>query len=160
MKIDLMIECQSCNGTGVYVGMAERDGAAVVCHACKGTGKYHYAFEYEPFVERKKRTDVKRVFLSGYGYCVGTKPVTLDTGVTVNFDTEGVSYDDFLTGKTPKHIKTMGCPMIADQSACHKIKDFIDTCNKLNGGYFNMIPDCKCSDKVKCWERFEKGEPK
>jgi len=32
-------ECSACKGTGLYVGMAEREGAAVVCSRCKGTGK-------------------------------------------------------------------------------------------------------------------------
>ena len=99
---------------------------------------------------------VSRVFLSGYGYCVGTKPITLDNGVFVDFSKEGVQYEEFLNGIMPKHIKQMGCPMMADQGACHKIKGFTDKCHDLNGGYVNYIPDCKCSDKMGCWNRFEK----
>lgn len=37
--IKIECECNACKGTGLYVGMAERDGAAVVCYTCKGTGK-------------------------------------------------------------------------------------------------------------------------
>ena len=37
--IEFDCECESCKGTGLYVGMAEREGSAVVCHTCKGTGK-------------------------------------------------------------------------------------------------------------------------
>jgi hypothetical protein len=154
MKIKLKIECKSCNGTGVYVGLAERDGAGVVCHTCKGTGCQDYNFTYTPFKKRQKRKDIKRVFIQGYGYCVGTKPITLDNGVFVDFSKEGVSYEEFLAGKMPEHIKQMGCPMLADQSACHDIKGFIDQCEKLNGGWIGHIPSCKCKDKMACWERF------
>lgn len=33
MKKEIRIkqECSACNGTGLYVGFAEKDGAAVVC---------------------------------------------------------------------------------------------------------------------------------
>lgn len=95
------IECQSCNGTGVYTGIGERDGACVICTKCNGTGKYMYTFQYNDFTRRKVRKDVKRVFIKGYGYCVGTKPITLDNGVFVDFSKEGVSYEEFLNGKMP-----------------------------------------------------------
>ena len=156
-KIELDIECQSCSGTGIYRGMGERDGAVVVCRTCNGTGCEKYVFTYNDFKGRRKTKKVKRVFLSGYGYCIGTKPITLDNGIFVDFSKEGVSYKEFLQGKMPKHIKHMGCPMLADQGACHKIKGFTEVCNKINGGWLNYIPKCKCKDKMKCWERFEKG---
>jgi len=155
--IKLKIECQSCNGTGVFQGMAEKSGASVVCHTCKGTGCEDYRFTYTPFTKRKEKEGVKRVFITGYGYCVGTKPITLDNGIFVDFSKEGVSYEEFLSGKMPEHIKHMGCPMSADQGACHDIKGFTDVCNELNGGWLNYIPSCIISDKIKCWERFNRG---
>lgn len=157
-KIELKIVCKSCGGTGIYVGMGERDGAGVICHTCDGTGCQNYTFEYTPFKKRKKREDVKRVFLGGYDYCLRTKPITLNNGIFIDFSKEGVSYKEFLDGKIPKHIKQLACPMRADQSACHKIKGFTDKCSKLNGGWVSYIPDCKCKDKKACWERFEKGD--
>jgi len=63
--------CPSCKGTGLYVGMAERDGAAVVCRTCKGTGCEHFKVTYEPFVARKPRTDVKRVYRTNPGIVIG-----------------------------------------------------------------------------------------
>jgi hypothetical protein len=156
-KIDLKIECKSCGGTGVYRGIAEGNGAAVVCNRCKGTGCENYHFEYKEFTGRKTIKDVERVFITGYGYVVGVKPITLCNGVFVDFSKEGVSYGDFLKGKMPKHIKQMGCPMLADQSACHDIKGFTEICNDINGGWLNYIPGCKCKNKMKCWERFEKS---
>lgn len=155
-EIKMKIECPYCEGTGVYVGMGERDGAAVVCIRCEGTGSYEYKYQYNEFAGRKKRKDVTRVFLSGYGYCVGVTEVILDNGVRVDFSKEGITYEEFLGGKMPKHIKHLGCPMSADQSACHDIKGFTDVCNNLNGGWLSHIPSCRCDDKAKCWERFER----
>jgi len=159
-EIILKIECQSCKGTGIYVGFAEVNGAGVVCHTCKGTGCQDYNFKYTPFKKRLRRPVVDRVFISGYGYCVGTKPTTLDNGIFVDFSKEGVSYEEFSQGKMPKHIKQMACPMMADQSACHKIEGFTDKCNEINGGWGGHIPSCKCSDRMACWDRFEKANLK
>lgn len=159
-KIELEIECQTCGGTGIYKGFAERNGAAVVCHTCKGTGCEKYHFAYTPFTKRSIDPTAKRVFITGYGYCVGTKPITLDNGVFIDFSKEGVSYDEFLSGKMPKHIKQMGCPMIADQGACHDIKGFTDRCNVLDGGYINVISSCRYQPgKSRCWKRFEQATP-
>ena len=155
-EINLDIECRSCNGTGVYQGMGEYDGAGIVCYQCKGTGCEKYYFKYNEFKERKINPKVNRVFLSGYGYCIGTKPITLSNGIFVDFSKEGVQYKEFLNGKMPKHIKQMGCPMMADQGACHSIEGFIKECKKLNGEYVEYIPNCKCPNKEKCWDRFEK----
>jgi DnaJ-class molecular chaperone len=70
-SIDLDIVCQSCQGTGLYVGMAERDGAAVVCSTCEGTGRYAYHFEYKPFTERAKPPrKIKSVHVAR-GYVIG-----------------------------------------------------------------------------------------
>jgi len=43
-KIEMDIECPSCNGTGLYCGMGEKEGVAVVCCKCQGSGKYHYVY--------------------------------------------------------------------------------------------------------------------
>ena len=74
-------------------------------------------------------------------------------------DKEGVSYQQFLDGKMPKHIKTLECPMLADQGACHEIKGFVDECQKLHGGWIGSITSCNhYRMKSECWERFEKGK--
>ena len=49
----IKIECKACNGTGLYVGMAERDGVAVQCHNCNGNGWVIY--EYNEFTERAEK---------------------------------------------------------------------------------------------------------
>ena len=60
-------KCKSCKGTGLYVGLAERDGAAVVCHTCKGTGKHHVRIEYDDFGQVVLDSDPRRS--SGCGSC-------------------------------------------------------------------------------------------
>lgn len=78
MKI-LRIECDACGGTGLYSGMCEAAGQAVVCLDCSGTGCKNIS--YEPYTGRKRKRGVKgirfsrgRLIVSGVG---GTgKPMT------------------------------------------------------------------------------------
>lgn len=160
-KIEMDIQCQSCKGTGVYVGMAERDGAAVVCHTCKGNGKYKYKFEYEEFDGLKKREDVTRVFKQSYGFVIAPRKLDFKNIGEIDMTKEGVSYDDFTKGAMPSHIKNLACPMLADQSACHSIKGFTDDCDKLDGGCLlgRMLTSCKNQqNKLDCWKRFEQAQ--
>lgn len=87
--IDLQIVCQSCDGTGLYVGMAERDGSAVVCYCCKGSGSYAYHFEYEPFESRRPAPEgVTRVHV-GRGYVLSPNHPQCD-GIPVAEYTPGM----------------------------------------------------------------------
>jgi hypothetical protein len=65
-------ECRACKGTGLYVGMAERSGAAVVCHTCEGTGCETITVKYRPFIKRQPRHDVTRVYRVNPGIMIGT----------------------------------------------------------------------------------------
>jgi len=96
--IEMEIQCKACHGTGVYVVMAERDGAAVVCSNCGGTGKYQYRFDYEEFTGRKTRQGVTRVYKQGYGFVIAPKELTFEGCGVVDMAKEGVSYEDFLSG--------------------------------------------------------------
>lgn len=82
-------ECQSCGGTGLYVGLAERSGAAVVCLTCGGTGCV--TITYTPFERRRQKRGIKRVFRSGGRLVV--------TGVGPQG--EGITYEEFQQGKMP-----------------------------------------------------------
>ena len=157
--IEVNMVCKSCKGTGLYVGIAEREGAAVVCNTCKGTGCA--VMKYEPFVARKVRTDVTRVYKSSYGHVIAPdKKLKISNGTVIDMTKEGVSYTEFLYGIQPKDIEVFGCPMMIDQAACHRKEGFIDECHKLNGGWLNYIPDCSCDNKDACWERFHQGGEK
>lgn len=157
-KIEMIIQCQACNGTGVYSGCGEGRGAAVVCYRCKGTGEYNYRFEYEEFTGKKKAEGIKRVYKSGYGYKIGTGLINFDRVGLVDMDNEGVSYDEFMNGKLPGHIKRLACPMLADQSKCHDIKGFTKECDKLHGSTLLGISLSRCNNQInkgECWERFD-----
>ena len=158
-KIEMLIECPSCEGTGVYVGMAERAGAAVVCTKCKGTGEYLFTYTYNDFTGRKTREDVQRVYLSGYGYVIAPEVVNYKGAGEIDMSLEGVSYDEFLKGKMPQHIKKLGCPMMADQGACHNIEGFTDRCNSFNDGWLSYIPrGANRPNAATCWKLFEEGK--
>lgn len=156
-KIEMDIECSSCSGTGVYVGIGERGGAGVVCYHCKGTGKYHYSFSYNEFIGRKIRSDITRVYTSSYGYVIAPEKNININGKNVDLSKEGVAYSDFCKGEMPKHSTAFGCPMLADQAACHEIHGFVDRCNKEHGQYLSFIPQCNCNDKTACWTIFKRG---
>ena len=159
-RIELQVECPSCGGTGLYSGMAESEGVAVICHNCKGTGEYSYTYSYTPFTGRKEAKNIKRVFKKGTQYKIGLGVINYKGIGTINMDKEGVSYQEFCAGVMPKHIKQLGCPMLADQGACHSIKGFVETCNSLNGGWIGYIPECKHrKNQSACWERFEEETP-
>lgn len=158
-KIEMTIECPSCKGTGLYQGMAEGNEVAVVCKDCGGTGAFKYSYSYNEFTGRKTKKGVKRVYLTGGTYRIGTGVINYDGIGPVNMDIEGVSYKEFLEGKMPKHIEKLGCPMLLDQSAYHSIKGFTDRCNKLHGGWLSWIPDCKNrKNSSECWKIFNKGK--
>ena len=153
--IEMDIECQACNGTGVFTGMGERDGAAVMCYRCDGTGQSHYKFTYKEFTGRQKRKDIKRVYLTGYGYCVSPKPIDYDRIGFVDMSKEGVSYEEFLEGKNPKHIRKMACPLLADQGKVHDLKLYDDRCSD-HCGYGNISSCDLYPDKNTCWDIFDK----
>jgi hypothetical protein len=63
MRKLLATECQECGGTGLYRGMLEPKGTAVVCVRCIGTGCQYIS--YRPFTKRKTLKGVKKVYRVG-----------------------------------------------------------------------------------------------
>ncbi len=149
-KIEIDIECQSCDGTGLYQGMGEDKGCAVVCTTCKGTGKYHYVLEYEPFTERKKRTDIKRVFGNTCGFKHGPDDYKAKDGTLFEFSKGGALYKDWLAGEEPKPLKDLYCPKLWTGQRWNS-----DKCNEhcRPGTSINYCPMKPQMDK--CWEEFE-----
>ena len=86
--VKIKTECGSCRGTGLYRGMAEPKGVAVVCLRCNGTGCAEV--EYTPFTERKRRDDVQTVKLSRGTFILSCGPVG-----------DSVTYSEFMAGKMP-----------------------------------------------------------
>jgi len=149
MKIEFDQECSECHGTGLYVGMAERDGAAVVCHHCKGTGKYHFTHEYEEFTGRKPNPKVIRIYEVNPGIMIGTgKGHTLE-------EFGGLPAVDWAAGKPfgpGTEDRRYTCPAWWYQSADYKKKPDWDECGAL--GSFSS---CKSfAAKSLCWNKFDK----
>lgn len=48
------VDCTSCDGTGIYCGVAERFGEGVPCHTCGSTGKR--LVEIKPFRRKIHRS--------------------------------------------------------------------------------------------------------
>ncbi|HME71144.1 MAG TPA: hypothetical protein VKM54_14915 [Myxococcota bacterium] len=87
LKIE--VECESCDGTGLYRGMAEPPGVAVICLNCRGSGCAKLVFK--SFYGLKKRRDVKTVQRS--------RGSTLASGIGPGG--RSITYAEFLAGKRP-----------------------------------------------------------
>jgi len=143
-------KCKSCKGTGLYVGMGERDGAAVVCHTCKGTGCHHVKIEYEDFLMGIPRGDVIQVFEVNPGICIGTGDDTYQLS-----DFGGMPYQEWLDGKQFERgmeNRKFTCPTWWYQTANYNLKPKWKECFGCN-----TFSSCKYfKNKDKCWERFDK----
>lgn len=84
----LIVMCKACAGTGVYVGMGEKNGASIVCSRCRGSGAVEE--DYTPFTTRYIRDGVKTVASRSHGIVIA--PGT---------DRGEVSYEAFLAGQMP-----------------------------------------------------------
>ena len=79
--VKVKAECNACKSTGLYSGMCEGDGVAVICLGCNGTGCMEIA--YKPFKKRHERKGIRIVRLSRgtfigagvgpYGSCITYK---------------------------------------------------------------------------------------
>lgn len=151
-EIKLDIECKSCNGTGLYSGMAERDGAAVVCSSCDGTGCMKYNFVYKEFTKRKDSKNVKRVYQINPGVVIGEGCVN---GENIGLeDFGGISYNEWSSGQgfgANTEMRKFVCPLWWYQSADYDRKPNWKECG------FGVFKSCKhFEDKDKCWEKFDK----
>ena len=144
-------KCPACNGTGIFVGMAEKDGAGVVCHKCNGTGCFRFVHEYEEFEKREERIGIRRVFETNPGIMIGENE---HLGLK---DFGGVSYRDWLDGKPfpdKSEMRKFTCPAWWYQCVHNYLRPHWDECYSALGGRYS---DCKhFADKEKCWERFDK----
>ena len=147
--INLKIKCQSCEGGGLYVGMAERDRTAVVCQTCKGTGCQSYTFAYEEFDQRQSTPNVKWVYQTNPGIMVGGKTPEIYGGM---------SYDDWSSGR--KFTRGMEnrkctCPAWWYQGVDYSRKPNWNEC--LGCGMFSSCSSF--SSKDKCWKRWDEENP-
>ena len=149
-KWEQKAKCNACKGTGIYVGLAERDGAGVVCHTCKGSGCKTIVVEWEEFDGREERSDVSRVVEVNPGICIGE-------GKSASYDLHdfgGMSYQEWRFGKPfpPKsEMRKFVCPAWWYQTADYQRKPNWDKCTC---GVFSA---CKhFHEKSKCWAQWDR----
>ena len=87
---EVKAECSACGGTGLYSGMCEGKGLAVMCLQCGGTGCE--TIQYKPFVKRNGKLGIQYVQRSR-GTFVGTGIGPTGSRIT---------YAEFQQGKMPK----------------------------------------------------------
>lgn len=149
--IEHIEECSACKGTGLYRGMGEGPGAAVVCHRCEGTGAYKYRREHKEFTGRVERQGIKRVYQSTCGYMIG------EGNGRIFEDFGGMPYEDWASGKPfPKgsEDRKHTCPAHWYQLVDHDKKPHWDEC--IGCGAFSACESFPNKDK--CWEKFDKEE--
>jgi hypothetical protein len=141
--------CPCCTGTGLFVGMAERDGAAVVCHDCNGTGCQHTKIGYDTFEGRRDRPGVRRVWAVNPGICIGT-----NLGQYHLDDFGGMLYRDWAAGQPfppGSEMRKFTCPAWWYQSADYTRKPDWPECK------LGRFSDCSSyRDKAGCWQRWDR----
>ena len=152
--------CGSCKGTGLYVGMAERDGAAVVCHTCKGTGCQHLRVEYEPFLAQQPAPPaVERVYQVNPGIVIGKGKV----GEYALADFGGVPVEEWRRDPSSANLpgtenRLFTCPAWWYQSADYKRKpNWNDAERRCHG--IGSFSSCKYfGEKAGCWAKFDREQ--
>lgn len=140
-------ECDSCKGAGLYVGMGERDGAAVVCSSCKGAGRRTLKLAWRDPGGLKRRDDVRRVWASGCGICIAPSAVS-----------GGVSYQEWLDDpdsvrKPDAEMRSHSCPRQWWQSAGAREDEPKPEEFDCSWGSFSS---CKrFANKSECWRKWD-----
>lgn len=146
-------ECPTCKGTGLYVGMGERNGAAVVCRECKGTGCHKFVHCYTDFTKRKTRNDVKHVYEANVGIAIGNgESCCLE-------DFGGMTYRDWLDGKpfaNGTEMRKYCCPRWWYGAVDYRKSPDWDACSEAMFMPFRLCPYFK--NKAECWKRWDEEQ--
>lgn len=149
--IEFDIQCDSCKGTGIYVGTYERSGVGVVCHTCKGTGCLHKVIRYSDFNGIVARKDVRQVYQTNPGI------VIVEDEIHRLADFGGMPYKNWFEGKPfpPKsENRRFTCPAWWYQSADSSKKPYWDKCQAI--GLFSKCQHFK--DKSEYWNQWDKEQ--
>ena len=150
------VECNKCHGTGLYQGLAERDGAFVVCHSCNGKGCIEFKEIFHKLFTRKKQSKCKRVYSRGCSVVITDKDVTSRDNIFMPFSKYGCSYKDWLEGVKPIPLKFIDCPYLEDRSLQTKDKNSLYKIRCKDNVGFGSINECKLfHEKEKCWKIYE-----
>ena len=143
-------QCKVCRGTGIYIGLAEKDGAGVQCCQCKGTGRDHFYHEYDDFTGRVHRDDVRHVLRANLGIMIG---VGKDGQYTLG-DFGGMAYESWWAGDEfppGSEMRKFTCPAWWYQTVDYERKPKWDECRGC--GAFSACEDFHA--KKKCWARWD-----
>jgi hypothetical protein len=143
-KLEIIAECETCNGTGLYIGLAERNGLAVVCNHCNGEGYRKIEYKWKTFKEKKIIPNIKKVIKKNSGFVL-----------TPELTSGGLKYVDWLAGnefKKGTETREFVCPKWWDQSISEKL---IQMECALPGTSFKACKHFK--DKNMCWENYDKN---
>jgi len=142
-------KCDSCKGTGLYVGRGERADAATVCHDCEGTGCHHVRLAHDDFDGRETLEDIQRVFQANPGAYMRTKE-----GRALS-EFGGMPYEDWLAGKPfgpGMEMREFTCPAWWYQSADAKKKPDWVPCEQAI-----LFSECPCfKAKAACWDDWDR----
>ena len=146
MIIEWIQECDVCEGTGLYVGLAEKNGAAVVCNDCEGSGRQHIKREYQEFKGQKHREDITRVFATTAGIVIA--PEITQGGVPY----EVWKHDPQSVKRPGAELREFSCPAHWAQCVGTKRPEWKE-CVTWGQSFF------KCEHfpiKSQCWERLDR----
>ena len=139
--------CPECGASGLYVGMAEREGAAIVCHCCDGTGKHSVMIEYDDFTGRRERRGITRVLETNPGFTI--------SGKRPGFG--GLPYAEWLAGQPfppGSEMREHTCPAWWSQCVNDDRKPEWPEC--IKSGPFR---DCRhFPGKAHCWARWDQEQ--
>ena len=152
MEFAIGAECKSCKGTGLYKAAYEHRHTAIPCRECEGSGMI--TIQYTPFTERKKRDDVKRVFMrSGH---------VIDDHIA-----GGVNYSEWLKDNlsvyNPENaLRELHCPRLYMNHCPSTVEDryagklkLWKQCNTLVATGASIYACPLYDEKEKCWEQFD-----
>lgn len=148
VEIRVKHECGACSGTGLFVGAAERSGAAVVCARCGGTGWRESVFQ--EFTGRKERAGVRRVFETNPGVVIG------EGGKIKLSDFGGMPLEDWLAGKPFERgmeNRAYSCPRWWTQCVGGPMPEWSE-CNSNLGHSFSRCPHFR--NKAECWALWDR----
>ena len=146
-KIEWTQECDSCKGSGLYVGLGERDGLAVLCSRCMGQGYTENIVEYNAFAGRKNRDGITHVIYVNPGIVL--TPELVDEAVPVQEWQQN--------GNTALHKagRSFFCPASwAQRTGLIKSPNWPECVRP--GIKFTSCPHYET--RAKCWESFDNGD--
>ena len=139
------VACAACKATGLYVGMAERDGSAVVCYKCHGTGAASLVVEWDDFEGRQECKGVSHVYGANPG--IAAAPSVVPGGVPY----AAWKADINAPHRRGTEMREHTCPAWWYQTTDYSKKPHWNECE------WGRFSNCKhFPDKAACWRRFDK----